>query len=181
MHMCNIHICAYILHICIYVKVKAYYSKQTKNNRNRKKKALGEFLRNKMHILMFFQFWYSVEFIYLWPVTFWAQGIYGRQVIKVYPVMWPTMGTETKLEHIISLWCLCQAILTSWYDMNYYSRCQESSVIDIKNLPRITFSGVGKGCTMVLDRRHVRTEKHRHTALIVSLHGPYLAPKINYK
>ena len=50
-----------------------------------------------------------------------------------------------KLEHIINLWCLCKAILTSWYDMNYYSRCKESSVIDIKNLPRITFLGDGKG------------------------------------
>lgn len=65
--------------------------------------------------------------------------------------------------------------------MNYYSRCKESSVIDIKNLPRIRFSGDSKGSMMVLDRRHVRTEKPRPTVLIVSSHGSYLAPTINHK
>ena len=34
---------------------------------------------------------------------------------------------------------------------------------------------------MVLDRRHVRTEKPRPTVLIVSSHGSYLAPTINHK
>ena len=72
MHICVIYttyICIYSTYIYIYVKAKAYYSKQRTIETG--KKALGTFLRNKMRVLMFSQFWYSVEFICLRPVTLW--------------------------------------------------------------------------------------------------------------